>query len=76
MTLDGVQYDLGAEPSYAPAGEARGRVAVAPVVLPDHTTGARLQLARYRAGRTSQLEPADAVSEARRRLAAARARHR
>jgi hypothetical protein len=67
---------LGAEPSYAPVSEARGRVAVAPVVLPDSTTRAKLNLARYRSGRTSRLEPADALSDARRRLAAARARHR
>ena len=55
----------------------RGRPAtVSLVVLPDSTTRAKLNLAKYRAGRTSQLEPADALSDARRRLAAARARHR
>jgi HK97 family phage prohead protease len=79
VNLDGVDYDFGAEPSYEISearGQTRGRGAVAPVVLPDSTTRAKLNLAKYRAVRTSRLEPADAVSEAKRRLAAARSRHR
>jgi HK97 family phage prohead protease len=55
----------------------RGRPAtVSLVVLPDSTSRAKLNLAQYRARRTSQLDSTDAVSEARRRLSAARARHR
>ena len=77
VNVNGVDYDLGAAPSYAVSearGQARGRVAVAPVLLPDFTSRAKLNLAQYRAGRTSQLEPADPLSEAKRRLAAVRAR--
>jgi HK97 family phage prohead protease len=87
VNLDGVDYDLAAGPSHAPVSEARGRVAVAPVVLPDSTTRAKLNLAMARSNpgatprgssRTSHhdLTVADPVREARRALAAARARHR
>src|ERR1039458_6818268 len=114
MTLDGVDYDLGAnfsvdrlrrgdwpstdiahtlgvEPSYEISearGRARGRGApVAPVILPDPGPPAQPALAPARSNaratpsgayRVSHLDlpVADPVREARRALAAARARHR
>ena len=83
VSLGGVDYDLSAEPSRRPAGESRVRVALAPVILPDSGPRAKLALAQarsnarapsssYRAGR----DLPDHVSEAKRRVAAARARHR
>jgi HK97 family phage prohead protease len=85
VNVDGVDYDL--EPSYAPVSEARGRVALAPVILPDSGPRAKLALAQARSNaratpsgsyRVSHLDltVADPVREARRALAAARARHR
>lgn len=83
VNLNGVDYDLTAEPAHAGAG-SHVRLAVAPVVLPDHTTRAQLALARARAGyrpapsrgRPSLPGLPDATTGARRALAAARAKHR